>query len=138
MKNPQFMQIALPAGILVVMFVGLCFINQNPDSLPSRPLISIMKDKMAASKAAEDAKPETLYYGQPDKEVQQLLGPPAGTMTITNRVTWMYYGSMLDFIDGKLITSNETVFGKIMQEHQRKLDRQADKGSLLDGVKSKF
>lgn len=127
--------------IMIVLIFVTRFLGHNPQYLPKRPIASVIKEKVKKvetvatdSEAAEqEKKEEWLYPGQSLDDVQALLGPPDGTMTITNRLILMYYGSMLDFIEGKLVTSNETLFAKIKIDRQKTLRKNTPekKPSLL-------
>ena len=136
----------IPIGRVVVYAIVLLslrsactFLQANPQYLPSEPVMNMISaDKMFSLVK----KPKSfLHVGQTEDDVREMLGSPSGMMTITNRTILMYNGSLLEFVDGLLVTSDTNLLAEIKKVRRHSSESTSGKGkeqgTFFDSFKSK-
>ncbi len=119
--------------VLIAALVGIRFLRANPQYLPEKPVSFLLKER---GQGAEEVAPiADLYVGQSEAEVRELLGTPTGVVTVTNRLTLMYYGSNLNFDGGRLVTAEAGILAKIKNDRKLSEAKAAEKIAGANGEK---
>lgn len=96
------MKYSVCMALLLSLLTGCDFLKKY---LPS-------SDPVPEKIIPQSAPSNTLFIGQSEEDIIELLGKPSGTFTITNKTVLMYNGELLEFIDGKLITPKTNFFAQ--------------------------
>ena len=104
-------------ALFITIYLGCEFLKRNPSIRPFKDFLSSLsveklQERLPVLKPSPKA---SLFQGQSEQEVRQILGTPSGTFTVSNRLVLMYHGKTLTFEEGKLADPEPGLLEQIKQ-----------------------
>ena len=111
--------------LFIAIYLGCEFLIRNPDVRPPEDLLSSISVEEIQKRipVRKKAPSPSLFQGQSEQEVRQILGTPSGTFTVSNRLVLMYHGKTLNFEQGKLVNPEPNLLEQIKKAEKAERSR---------------